>query len=193
MKNLKSWLHNYENLNPEQQLEVAKAIVERLEQQQMYFPKNDQGRKAVIIFLKKLLNSASRKDKIAENNSLLNRFLELSQENQEKAIEEIFEVMNLAIMAQENEKNKEICEHDGHLFGEWQDGSWTTIEKGIIDHEVVESAETKYYWWRTCSRCGFTEKVNIEPQELSDKREEEERKEQIKKLELEIKALKGEK
>ncbi len=191
MKNIRTWIHNYQNLSFEQQCEVAKAIVEALSKNQYHFMENDKDMDEVVSFFRRILESANQKNVIGENKSVLERFEGLSQVNKEKTIKKIIDVINSCDKAQKQEENERTCLHEGHIFGDWNYHEWTTKEvcwdagpQGYVDvkHEK---------WTRVCSRCGFVEEVKDEPQELIEKRNEINRKARIKRLETELKRLKG--
>jgi len=48
------------------------------------------------------------------------------------------------------------------------------------------------YWQRTCTRCGFTETLDYEPEELVNERNENKKKARIRKLEKMLEDLKNE-
>ncbi len=82
------------------------------------------------------------------------------------------------------------CEEHGHVFNEWKKIIWTTKEvvwdagpQGYVD---VEHA----YWERSCSRCGYVEKIEYEPFEVKKARLETERQEEIKALNKRLAKLK---
>lgn len=92
------------------------------------------------------------------------------------------------------------CVSKGHDYSEWKKITYSSVERnpylGLRDYIVPEGKEyisvehTK--WERTCDRCGYVETVEQEPQELIDERNEENKQAKIKKLEKELKLLKGE-
>ena len=94
MKNVRTWIHNYQNLSFEQQTEVAKAIVEALSKNQYHFMENDKDMDEVVSFFRRILESANQKNVIGENKSVLERFEGLSQVNKEKALKRIIDVIN---------------------------------------------------------------------------------------------------
>ncbi len=193
MNNLKAWIHNYENLSFEQQTEVAKVIVEKLHISQYIFMNNEQDRIKVTAFFRRILESSNNRKTIEEGEKLIERFNGLSQANKEKALKSILDVINASIEDQEQENKENACRQEGHIFSDWKYYGWTTYEKTVIDHEVCENYPVKNHKWsRSCTRCGFTESVDQEPKEVTQKREEEVRKKRIRKLENELKRLKNE-
>lgn len=84
------------------------------------------------------------------------------------------------------------CLNEGHQFSKWKKITWTTQEqvfdagpRGYVDVDHIN-------WERMCTRCGFKETVEHEPQELIDARKEKSKQAKIKRLERELNRLKNE-
>ena len=92
----------------------------------------------------------------------------------------------------------QTCREEGHLFSKWIEERLTktmTIGDAGIEslYTGIGTRVVKYKeWHRTCERCGFVETVEEEPQELIDARKEKNKKARVRKLENELKKLKGE-
>lgn len=104
-------------------------------------------------------------------------------------------VQNVEIGKRNNQHDIAVntCSTEGHIFGKWKHNKWTVYVDTVIDHEHINNyPDEKENWERTCSRCGFIEKVECEPQELIDAKKEKNKKARIKRLESELKRLKNE-
>lgn len=65
------------------------------------------------------------------------------------------------------------CQNEGHIFGKWKHKTWTTYSDTVIDHQIVHDFPIEHEdWERVCTRCGFLESMDVEPQELADERRE---------------------
>ena len=91
----------------------------------------------------------------------------------------------------EQEDKEKICQQEGHTFSKWKHNKWPEYIDTVIDHQHVHNYPIEHEnWERTCSRCGFVEEVEHEPQELIDERKEKNKKARIKRLERELKKIK---
>lgn len=195
MVNTKNWINNFKNLNPDNQLKVAEAIINELKDNEIILDESEYNKdqsKAIRNLFDKLKFSIEQRKESKKFATIIERFDSLSKSNKRKVIDELFKIIKKYYGIQEQETKKKICKEEGHLFGNWKMNSWTTKEvywdagsQGTIDVPHTE-------WYRTCARCGFIEKVKHEPQELIAARKEKQKEEQIKKLEKKLKELKGE-
>ena len=179
MKNISTWLHNYQNLSFEQQYEVAKAIVVRLSNYQHQFTQKDDDMTKVMDFFKRIINSMEQKQTLSKKGLLLKKFEELSPAYKDKALKSIIEIIESAIREQEQENKEETCEREGHLFGEWEQREYQKSNRSnperhsYYDHNgylrTYITCENEDYtvteWARTCKRCGYTERTSAEPEE----------------------------
>lgn len=104
-------------------------------------------------------------------------------------------VQNVETEKKNNEHDIAVntCSCEGHIFGKWKHNKWTDYIDTVVDHEHIHNYPIyKENWVRKCSRCGFVEKVECEPQELIDARKEKNKKARIKRLESELRRLKKE-
>ena len=103
-------------------------------------------------------------------------------------------VQNVETEKKNNEHDIAVntCSCKGHIFGKWKHNKWRDYIDTVIDHEHLNYPIDKENWERKCSRCGFVEKVECEPQELIDVRKEKNKKARIKRLESELRRLKNE-
>lgn len=194
MREKKKWVNDFENLYPEQQLEVAEAIVNFFEKHPYTFLPNDRARvNNASIILKILLAIASSQKSVSGDGTVLERFEKLSPENKDAAIGRILEVIASYAAAQDLEERKRICETSGrHVFGEWFKKSWTTTEP-VWDAGLQGSVKVPHQEWRrVCTRCGYKETSKKEPQELIDARKEAARQKKIGQLQRRLDRLKRE-
>lgn len=83
------------------------------------------------------------------------------------------------------------CSKQGHIFDKWKHNKWITYVDTVIDHQHISDFPVEHEnWERTCSRCGFIDKLDYEPQELIDARNKKNKQKKIKRLERELKRLK---
>ena len=91
------------------------------------------------------------------------------------------------------DKREAKCSKLGHIYNEWNKDYWTTISDAYFDREVIHDyKETHEYWYRTCARCGYVDKVYKKPQELIDEEQRKQNDSEIKELEKRLRKLKGE-
>ena len=122
---------------------------------------------------------------------LINEIKELPSEYQNKLVTRL---INLILRLQKEYHHESIlkeCENNNHILSEWKKITWTTKAvvwdagpQGYVDVEKVR-------WERSCSRCGYIEKVDKEPTEVREARLEAERQEEIKVLEKRLSKLKN--
>lgn len=196
MVNKNKWVYNYNNLIPNSQLEVAEAIAHTLRDNELSSHGNEYDKeKSRIIrdFFETIKLNADQNKELKELEEVLNRFENLSENNKAKAIEEIYKIVVKYLGVQEQEGKEKICEREGHIFDKWRHNKWTEYIEAVIDHQHVPHYPiNRENWERTCSRCGFVEEAHFEPTELQEEKREKNRKTRIKKLETELKKLKGE-
>lgn len=196
MVNKNKWIQNYNNLIPDSQLEVAEAILKELNDNEMALSESEYDQKKSKIVRKLLIaimHNTKQADEYKKFASVLEKFESLSPTNKRKVINAIYKNITKYLGIQEKEKTEKICKYEGHIFDEWIHKKWTTYEDTIIDHQFVEKLPINHNKWeRSCPRCGYKEVIYNEPQELIDARKENDKKMQIKKLELELKKLKSE-
>ena len=191
MKNIETWIHNFKNLNSEQQLEVAKSISNELKQDEwgfLYDQKEESRR--IREFFNRLLEFASNLTKTDGKESLLDRFEKLSPERKERALSKSIKLIEAEIESQIQENKENECKQCGHNFGKWNYRKYTKYIDTVIDHQYVSNfpIETEE-WKRTCGRCGFIETAFNEPEEAREERLDKEKKERIRELKKELKRL----
>ena len=194
MVNKSKWVYNYNSLNPDDQFEVAAAIANELKDNEIFLDEDEYDKeKSRIVreFFNSIKHNTKQSENLKEFADIFERFECLSQNTKRKVINDIFEIVAKYIGIQEQENKEKVCEHEGHIFGEWKHNNWTEYIDAVIDHEHVHDYPIEHEnWKRTCSRCGFVDKVDYEPQELIDERKEKNKKARIKKLESQLKKLK---
>ena len=86
-----------------------------------------------------------------------------------------------------------MCNKEGHQFSKWRKDVVVDYEDVWIDHQLIPNYRIeKTVWKRTCSRCGYVETVEKEPQELIDEENQKKKQVEIKRLERRLKKLKEE-
>lgn len=193
---MSKWINNYSNLNPDSQLEVAKAIANELGDNELAFDESEYDKeKSKIIqnFFNTIIFNAKKNNELKNIENVLEKFENLSQDNKSKVINEVFEIVTKYLSIQRQEGKEKICQQEGHTFGNWEHMQWTTYTDTVIDHQFVHDFPVEHEnWKRICSRCGYVDKLDHEPQELIDERNEKKKKARIKRLESELKRLKNE-
>ena len=180
------WIYNYKCLKPDSQLEVAEAIISELKDNEMVFNEIEYDKeKSRIIreFFHSIKQNEKQLDELKKIADVFKGFESLSQNNRRNVINEVFEIIVKYLGIQEQENKEKVCRQEGHVFGKWKHKKWTEYIDTVIDHQHIHDFPVEHEnWERTCSRCGFVEKVDHEPQELIDARTEKNNKTRIKRL-----------
>lgn len=194
MVNRSKWICNYNSLDPDNQLKVASAIANELKENEMVLDESEYDKeKSRIVrkFFNSIKHNAKQTKELKKFADIFERYESLSQNNRIKVINEVIEIVVKYLDIQEQERKEEECQQEGHIFGEWKHNKWTEYTDTVIDHQHVRDFPVEHEnWERTCSRCGFIDEVDHEPQELIDARKEKNEKKRIKRLESELKRLK---
>ncbi len=196
MLNKSKWIYNYNGLSPDSQLEVAEAIVDELRDNELTFDESEYDKeKSRIIreFFDTIVLNLEENEELKKVANILGEVENLSQNNKRKVIDEVFGVVVKYLGIQKQENKEKVCHQEGHIFGKWEHNICTTYIDTVIDHQRVHNFPVEHEnWKRTCSRCGFVDVVDHEPQELIDTRKEKNKKARIKRLESELRRLKNE-
>ena len=190
----KKWTDNFNSLEIDQQIKVAKAIAEELQFKGVNEDENpnDELTKEVSAFFNSLLKHYNTKQDLNEFKKTLNTFQKLSPERQDMVVKELTNSLQKYNREQKKEQQKLLCKEYGHHFGKWEYETWTTYSNGEIDHQKVYNMPSLHErWYRVCSKCGYVESLGHEPDELRIKREEKETVEQIKRLEEKLVAIRS--
>ena len=195
MVNVNRWIYNFNSLGPENQLKVADAIIGELRDNETTFDTSEYNReksKLVRDAFETFISIDAQNEELKSNIELFKGFDSLSDDNKNKAINEIFKIIKKYLEIQEQENKKMMCQKEGCIFSEWKKVTWSTEEPvwdaGIRGYVKVEHEN----WKRTCSRCGFVETVKEEPAELVAARKEKNKKRRIKQLKAELRRLENE-
>ena len=195
MVNVNRWIYNFNSLVPENQLKVADAIIGELRDNETTFDTSEYDReksKLVRNAFETFISIPAQNEELKSNIELFKRFDSLSEDNKNKAINEIFKIIKKYLEIQEQENKKMMCQKEGCIFSEWKKATWFTEEPvwdaGLRGYVKVEHEN----WKRTCSRCGFVETVKEEPAELVEARKEKNKKRRIKQLKAELRRLENE-
>ena len=200
--NKKMWVDRFVDLDPEDQFDIAKLIVEELGlNEEVYledvecdclddWPKGydvEESKKMRETFAK-FADAAQNKAELLNLRRAIEGYDTLSEKRKSIVHNKMLDAINNELLEQQYDDRKKICNKEGHLFTEWKHNTWTTSEDGWIDHQLVPNMEHYHEnWTRECARCGYTEKTDKRPKRVT----EEERKEKINALEAELQALKG--
>ena len=195
MEKKERWLSKFEELEPEEQLEVADFIREELDLNVEIA--EDEGEEYNILysrkvedFFEKFIDCLEAEDIAKKNLDKLKKFDSLNEKNKKKVILELSKIISKYLYLEEIDNKKKICNNEGHDFTKWTTNKWTTREYFREDH--CEYDVEHIAWTRSCKRCGYVESVENEPQELIDARNEKAKQNKIKKLKQELKKLEGE-
>ena len=196
MANKSKWISNYNCLDPNDQLLVAEAIKNELRDNEMTFNEDEYDKeKSRIVreFFNSIRTNANQLEELKKFTDVFGRYKSLSLNNRKKFINEVFKIVLKYLGIQEQENKEMICQQEGHMFGKWKHNKWTEYIDTFIDHQRVHNYPIEHEnWERTCSRCGFVDELEYEPQELIDERKEKNKKAKIKRLERELKKIKNE-
>ena len=197
MVNKNRWIYNYNGLDSDDQLEIAASIISELRDNEEFLDDEEYEKeksKKIRELLNKILLSTNQNKELQ---STIEKFEKLSQENKEKVVTELFRIISMHSDTQKHDASVQTCREEGHSFSKWVEKRLTkTVTIGDSGIESlftgIGTREVKYKeWHRTCERCGFVEVTDSEPQELIDARKEKNRKSRVRKLENELKRLKG--
>lgn len=190
MRDVKKWIHDFDNLEPEQQLEIALAIFNHIlnGESRIDFREYDKERFEII---SSVINELCNEKKALKSGTL-EKYIELSQENKLKIANQLYVLIDYVYQQEEQGKKEAICAIEGHKFGKWKYRTWVTYAYTTIDHQPVPNYPCKNQdWSRICARCGFVERVYTEPEEARAERLEQERQEEIKKAKKRLRELEG--
>lgn len=192
MRNIKGWIHDFDNLNSDQKLEVAEAIMEYLKNSCLVFNRDqyyEERTELVCNFLGDLLYCYKGDGELKKLGEMLYKFDNLSEKNQKELVDEIVCAFQKRIIIQKYDDNKDYCLVHGHNFSKWEYYEWTehgkeTDPRWLQEHPTGEYDIQHHDWRRTCLRCGLVDTVKIEPLEVREEREKKERNSEIKKLKI---------
>lgn len=192
----KYWKETVDNMSPENQLELAKILEEKLKLNKKSINKSDNynmdSLSQLALLLENYVSKSNNRETTTKVPTILSRFKNLSSLSQNKVIEIIIPYLFHTINAIAKEDNINNCSKIGHMYSDnsWKRKEWTTYEPVVIDHQKCEDYPIPHVKWeRTCHNCGFTEEVLTEPDEVKFQREKEEKESKIKKLQKELHEL----
>ncbi len=168
MVNKNKWIYNFNNLAPENQLIVAEAIKEELEDNEYCLDDEDnynkEEAKIVKHFFEKLISNTKKSEELEKIRTLLNSFETLTKRNQTNIINKFAQEIKEYQKIEEQQNKEEICQREGHEFKKWHKRQWTTYEEGVIDHQFIHRIRWEHEEWiRECNRCGFVERSETRP------------------------------
>ena len=195
MRNIKKWLHDYENLSTEQQVEVALAIAEFIKRgrSSINFREFEEERLDAMDEVLHVLSMMEDEKKFLSTTNILNNFRALPQKKRLEIANSTYRYIEGCYEETMRERNENICNMEGHTFGKWVRHTRSGSTDAVIDHQFAKNMPYEYTeWTRTCTFCGKVETTRIEPEEAKEERLEKERQDKIRKLKRELKELEGE-
>lgn len=192
------WVNNYSNLEPDDQLIVAEAIVTELRDNENLLDLEDEYNNEKSIIVRKFFELIKQKAKLSQKSKkyeeIFDKYESLSEKNKMKLFDKIYPIILKYYGIQEQENKEEICKQEGHVFDKWKKSTWIEYIDTVIDHIHVPKFGVEHkIWERTCSRCNLVEKTDYVPEEVITERKEKNRIRKIKRLEKELQELKSNK
>lgn len=124
--------------------------------------------------------------------AIFSEFAKLPVKYQIKSLKAFSSKIKECIKSNSHDHAVSVCERDGHEFTEWKEDTSVRYINTVIDHMPVEGLRVENsYWHRKCTRCGYYERVEEEPIEAKQKREEKEKQQKIKSLRKQLAELEG--
>lgn len=200
--NKKMWVDRFGDLDPEDQFDIAKMIIEELGLNEEIYQEDiecdclddwprgydlEESKKMRETFAK-FADSAKTKAELQNLRWALEGYDALDEKRKSIVNNKMMDAISDQVRDQQHDDRWKLCNKEGHLFGKWEHHEWTEYGDGWIDHQLIPN--TPYHhenWTRTCCRCGYEEKSDKRPK----KDTAEERQEKIDALEAELAALKG--
>lgn len=190
------WKETVDNMSPDNQLELAMILIEKLKLNENIIKKSDKYNmhfsSELLFLLENYVSQNKNKKEATKVLTLLSKFKNLSSVNQHKIIELVIPYLLSTVSDVVKEDNINNCSKFGHMYNDdsWKRSEWTTYETVVIDHQKCEDYPIPHVKWeRTCPNCGFTEEILTEPEEIKVQREKEEKQAKIKKLQRELNEL----
>ena len=190
--NMEFWIDKFNKMNKKDQLKLAKEINEILEENELTLREEEYDRitsSRIRKIFDKVIGYGLQTDSLIKARETIDRFNNLTRKNQLKVINTMTSSIEENYNNEINERNKAICEKEGHDFGEWYERRWETQEDLVMDHNFFSLPLTMHEYRRECSRCGYTETSKYEPGEIKNKRIRKAKLLKIKKLQDEIDKL----
>ena len=191
MRDVKKWIHDFDNLEPEQQFEIALAISNHIVNgnSRIDFREYDEDFYEFISGVLSVIIDLSKEKKTLKS-GILEKYIELSQENKLKIADQLYGVINHFYQKEGQGKKEAICAIEGHKFGKWQHHICDGCIDTVIDHQPVKNFHYKCdEWRRTCLVCGVCECVRTEPEEARKERLEQERQEEVRRIRKRLREL----
>ncbi len=204
--NKKMWADRFYDLEPEDQLELAKMIIEELDLNVEVYKEDVEvdclddwpegydieGSRNTEDAFRRFMATMETKSELESAKHALLGYKNLSKESKEIVHNELIDVINEQLEIKEQEDKEAVCRCKGHNFTKWKHNTWTTYEDGWIDHQFVNGMPSEHEdWTRTCTRCGYEEESKTEPKKVREERIQRENNERIEELEKELNELKG--
>ena len=153
MVNKKAWQDNFSKLDAESQLEVARAIVEELKNNEEFHITDSYDEKKsreVRDFLVALIASTGSKTVLDDLKTGIQQFDSFSKDVKDFVVSGIIDALKEGEQFHEQEQAREVCNLKGHVFGEW-------IEVDKYTGAVLNKSHQDGIMTRMCHRCSFVE------------------------------------
>lgn len=156
--NLRRFTQVFKNLDPNDRLEVANAIVESLHLSDSLLREDGYDRDLsglVMPILENYISTGNNQIKLNRIKQLVERFNKLPLEHQSNVIEALEESIGEKLTQEELFYGYQICQKEGHTFGPWNEN---IIERPEFDEAGWCFYKEKYLVYnRICKRCGKEE------------------------------------
>ena len=154
MVNKETWSNNFKKLDAESQLEVAETISNELKINELLHLSDSYDEKkseTIKEFFNVLVESTNNRKELKDVKSIIKKYNNFSPDLKEYFISSLTDIMQECVAIQKEEQNKEICNEEGHIYGEWErrDNYLTRIsETSPDDNKNI---------FHVCERCGIVE------------------------------------
>lgn len=141
--NIRKFVEVFKNLDPQDKLIIADAIVEELHLSDKLLEQDGYNRDLsgmIMPILEDYVSKEKNKEKLKHTNELLDRFNKLPANNQTNIIESLEESFENKLTQEELFYKYQLCQKEGHIFD-----------------DINKSKKGKPYIKRKCLRCGMVE------------------------------------
>ena len=98
----------------------------------------------------------------------VSNYSELDSKTKRQIITELIELINIKHEEYIEEKNKRICEAEGHIFGKWKYETYQTTSKVGIGGYIYPEIITQDIYTKKCERCGALKMVGYKPEDYDE-------------------------
>ncbi len=181
-------------LDPNQQLDLIRLLIDELRFNDINFDNHDYDLKEsekMRLFLEQTEQVLLNQIQFENTKRQVEGFSSLNISNKIEILSKLGGMISKKLIAQKHQENIDKCFNNGHIFEGELDG-WKEKKLGVLENVHIDNQYiTKTYWTRTCSICQKTESSVCEPEVVKRNRLETEN--QIKTLKLKINNLEKDK